>query len=172
MKHFIETAQSASLEEFRALYPAPLLVAIGGIATEGDDFLTRSMANIRLFESGEAADTFDPNTRVFPVVKRPGQNPYSKMIIIGRSAASDIYINSSEVSKMHAYFTWMDLPEGKQFQIVDGGSRNGTWLKVKKLQAHVPQPIESGQVIRLGASISLAFYSPEGLYARLHSLPH
>ncbi|MCU0661669.1 MAG: FHA domain-containing protein [Myxococcota bacterium] len=167
MKHLMEMAKDARVEGFLALCPAPILVTLGVESSEENEGLTKGETRIRTQEHSEVDVRFDPNVRVFEVKKRPDLNEYPDMIIIGRSTTSDIQLHNAEISKMHAYVSFVESPEGRKFQIVDGNSRNGTWIKRIRLSPHKPRMLDSGDIIRFGASVLMAFYYPEDLFPLL-----
>lgn len=166
-KQLIQLAQDNSPEEFVRLIPFPFLVAMGSEFTERGDYMTKAETRIKTHERLEASQQLDPNARVFEVKKRPGLNDTPDRIVIGRSTVSDIQLYNAEISKVHAYITWIDSPDGKKFQILDGDSRNGTWIKRIRLSPHNPRLLESGETIRFGASVFLGFYCPADLHSRI-----
>jgi hypothetical protein len=167
VKQFLDSSKGKTLEQFLYMHPLPVLVVLGGITKSNDGFVTRSVTSVEVFDFHNKTDDLDPNARVFPLEKRENSNHYSQMIIIGRTPNSDIPLISSEISKMHSYLTWKDTDEGKTYKVVDGNSRNGTWLNEKKLAPHKPCDIKSGQVISLGGSIFLCFFSPKDFFSAL-----
>ncbi|MCA8989500.1 MAG: FHA domain-containing protein [Planctomycetaceae bacterium] len=66
--------------------------------------------------------------------------------IIGRQSHCDIRVVSSELSREHCR---IDL-DGKDAQLTDLGSTNGTYLNRKKLEGHQAYPIRNGDLIQLG----------------------
>jgi len=63
---------------------------------------------------------------------------------IGRSSRSDIVIDSSEISELHARI----IKEGKIFKIIDVGSLNGTFLNGKKINS--PKILKDNDEIVIG----------------------
>ncbi|MCU0663603.1 MAG: FHA domain-containing protein [Myxococcota bacterium] len=170
IKHFLDAAKGMSASEFIERHPSHVMVVVGSVAQTDGEFLTRAAASIADFAQMKSALQLDPNARVFLVEKRPDANPYSKMIIIGRAPNCDISLPRSEVSKMHAFVTWTDAPEGKTFMIVDGKSRNGTWIANTKLPPNTPRPLQNGDLIGLGRTVGLHYYNPAGFFSALSKM--
>jgi len=167
VKHYLERTIGVSPEKFEELFPHPVLVVMGGVIDPESDFHTRVSLATDVVESMAKQVRFDPNARVFPVTKRTGANPYAQMIIIGRTANTDIQLQSSEISKMHALITWQDKPKGRTYKIADGKSRNGTWLNSKRLRPQRVHELTSGGVIKLGRTMLLRYLTPTHFYEAL-----
>ncbi|MCU0663413.1 MAG: FHA domain-containing protein [Myxococcota bacterium] len=167
IKQFLRHAHSSSLEEFIECYPSPVLVVKSGLCESDEGFLTQLAEPVEDFEKMKTATRFDPNARVFQIEKRPGSNPYSKMVILGRAPNSDIVLQSSEVSKMHAYFIWADSPEGKTYKVVDGNSSNGTWFAGTRLPPYKPCHLKNGDFLGFGSSILTRFFYPTDFFLAL-----
>jgi hypothetical protein len=101
----------------------------------------------------------DPEAQVFPVVKRPGINPYTGMVTVGRADNCDIIIRSAEISKFHFYLVPNPVEPG-QYSIGDGGSKNGTKLGDIAILPKKTEKIESGDSIFIGNSVVMRFFSP------------
>lgn len=101
----------------------------------------------------------DPEAQVFPVVKRPGINPYTGMVTVGRADNCDIIIRSAEISKFHFYLVPSPVEPG-QYGIGDGGSKNGTKLGDIAILPKKTESIDSGDSIFLGSSVVIRFFSP------------
>lgn len=170
IKQFVDSAASTKVGQFSKVVVEPVLVVLGGEAASGQGFYTEVASSISVLSFMRQQRGITLNARVFPVTKRPGANPYSQMIIIGRASNSDICLGRTDVSKMHAYIT-PDLagPE-PVYRLVDGGSRNGTWVGDKKLKPHLPFELKSGHVIALGGVVFLGFYFPDDFHMELLSL--
>jgi hypothetical protein len=76
---------------------------------------------------------------------RKVQTSFPTMITIGRTSNNDIIVNDVQISKFHAFFRTVD---GKT-QLVDTGSRNGTWLGQTRVT-------KAGADIKLGDMVRLA----------------
>ncbi len=67
-------------------------------------------------------------------------------LTIGRSQGNDIVLDAPGVSRQHAR---LERTTGG-WQILDTGSSNGTFVKSSQLLPNIPEPLEPGQVVRLG----------------------
>lgn len=149
---------------FTELFVHAFLVLIK--APEGnkasDDFHTTQHDNNEISKWIEIASgvRLDDEAEVYPVVRRGDRAKTAGMITVGRTDNCDIWLPYTGVSKFHCYFSQNALiPD--QYQIVDGGSKNGTRLGDKKLKPHQPVVLQSGDTIRLGQHVDLRFF-PSG----------
>ncbi len=76
--------------------------------------------------------------------------------LVGRDPSAAIVLDSPWISERHAELLGGDAP-----CIVDLGSRNGTEVDGVRLQAHVPWPLSSGSVVKLGRVSMLVSRSEE-----------
>jgi hypothetical protein len=85
-----------------------------------------------------------------PVIElvRSAQHP-SQDICLGRAKLNDIVLEDTTISSIHA--TIEDT--GATLMLVDRNSSNGSFVNRVKLTPNVPQPITSGDCIRLGRCI-------------------
>jgi hypothetical protein len=81
---------------------------------------------------------------VLPLVKRPGL-PYPDRMLIGRTDQNDLIIPHQTVSRAHAMITLGDPP-----QLVDTGSKHGTFVHQVRLAINLPCPLPSGRRVRFG----------------------
>ncbi len=72
---------------------------------------------------------------------------------IGRDQNNEIVVANSAISRVHLILRWRD----NAYEIEDQGSTNGTALNGTVLQAKIPQPIHSNDVINVAATIELRF---------------
>ncbi|MDC3379164.1 FHA domain-containing protein [Planctomycetota bacterium] len=86
---------------------------------------------------------------VVALQKREGANPFSHMVTIGRAENNDVILQSSSVSKFHAYLTEVD---GERF-IADAGSSLGTFLGPERLVPRKAVKLPRGETLRLGESL-------------------
>ena len=152
--------------EFAQTYNHPFLVLISDSGevpedeVDGEYFTTVgatiSMDDLQAISEGRI---LDPEARVFPVVKRPGINPYTGMVTVGRADNCDIIVRSSEISKFHFYLVPSPI-DPQQFSIGDGGSKNGTKRGEVNILPKKTEPITSGDSIFLGSSVVMRFFTP------------
>ncbi len=74
--------------------------------------------------------------------------------IIGRDPGADIVISAAGVSRQHCRVHF----DGRQYSLEDLGSSNGTFINGKRLSG--TQPLNSGDQIGLGQTITLTFIIP------------
>jgi pSer/pThr/pTyr-binding forkhead associated (FHA) protein len=83
---------------------------------------------------------------------------------MGRGGHNDLSLVEPQVSRHHACLR----QEGDQFQLVDVGSENGTWLETSRLEVNQPYPLVFYQTFRIGSyqlrlEPSPLTFSPYGL---------
>lgn len=82
---------------------------------------------------------------IFPLEK--------ETIRVGRDQNNDIIVANSAISRLHLILRWKD----NTYEVEDQGSTNGTAINGTVLEAKVPYPIHSNDVINVGATIELCF---------------
>ncbi len=153
-------------EDFIASFNHPFLVLVSETSTIPEDEVdqeyfttvgeTIGLEDLQAISEGRM---LDPEAKVFAVVKRPGINPYTEMITVGRADNCDIIIRSADISKFHFYLVSSPMDPG-QYRIGDGGSKNGTKVGNNSIAPRKTERIESGDSIFLGTSLVLRFFSP------------
>ncbi len=153
-------------EEFVKTFNHPFLVLVSDSSdfdpADADQEYFTTVGNTIGFEDIKGiaeGRILDPEAQVFAVVKRPGVNPYTGMVTVGRADNCDIIIRSAEISKFHFYLVPNPLESG-QYSIGDGGSKNGTKLGDITVQSKKTEKIESGSSIFLGTSVVVRFFAP------------
>ena len=108
----------------------------------------------------------DGQTLVFEVKKGNHKlNTFSFGVTIGRVDSNDIAIEDGSVSRFHAY-----LQETQSGWVVcDAESKNGTFLRDKKLLPNLKTPIDDGALIKVG-DIPLQFLLPQSFLKRVQLL--
>ena len=78
-----------------------------------------------------------------------------KRFVLGRDPRASAVFHAEDVSRQHAELTW----EGEPLTPLLGEvrSKNGTFLANKRLESREPQPVRSGDEIRLGGSVRLTY---------------
>lgn len=66
--------------------------------------------------------------------------------LVGRGPQCSLQLRSSRVSAQHGLIRW----NGARWELIDRGSRNGTWLNGTWLEAGKPYPLELGASIAFG----------------------
>lgn len=155
---FASAALEKSREEFLSAFAGDYLCFFGS----GETDLEESFGTLE----GIQATSTQRFLTIKPVVKRPGANPFTLMITLGRAANNDIQISFSDISKFHAY---LSRGEGG-WVLTDAGSTNGTFLAGSRLKPRSPTGVEHGTEIGL-ASLQAQVQDAAGLYDLLQPLP-
>ena len=98
---------------------------------------------------------------LFPLAKKPGA-PFADMITVGRTANNDVVIKDVTVSRFHAFFRERD----GGWIVCDAGSKNGTMLQGKPLDARKEKSLAPGAAVRLG-DVETTFYDANALFDML-----
>ena len=131
--------------DFVAQNPFPFLLGLGRLAPP-DDPLKTQRGPVRM----DPAITLPTGIAVFPPpgltvrAVRKVQALYPDMITVGRAPNNDVVLQDGQVSKFHAWFR--QGPAG--MELVDAGSRNGTYVDEKRLPGR-----SSGLVVRTGQTL-------------------
>ena len=144
---------------FLAEYAVPVLVFAPRERSEtagGFDFGATQL--LRLVTGVEEPAVPEMPALVAPLKKRAGIP--GRQISLGRTQATDICLDSPDVSTLHAYFNYT---QGQGYSVTDSGSKNGTRMGEVKLTANVAYPV--GNATRIAfAGHEAVLYSSEGFY--------
>ncbi|MCA9932394.1 MAG: FHA domain-containing protein [Anaerolineales bacterium] len=77
-------------------------------------------------------------------------------VVIGRGPNNDIVFVDAEVSRQHTRILW---EETQGYTLQDLGSTNGTFVNGRRISGTVP--LQDGDRVNLGESITLAFHLPQ-----------
>lgn len=120
----------------------PLLVLEAPPASKEDDLLFGTLTAPR-----KRATAGDP--LVYAVRKGTSpQNAFGIGVTVGRTENNDIIIPDNSVSRFHAYF--LQEPKTKDWQLVDVGSSNGSWVGALKLAPSQPMVLTERTRLRFG----------------------
>ena len=111
--------------------------------------------------AGRESPPLPTDLEVYPLTKKAGAS-FPDRITIGRTVNNDIVIADSSVSRFHAYVR----RDGKQWVIADAGSKNGSALENKPLEARKERPLASRSMLRIG-DVDLTFYVAADLFGAL-----
>lgn len=154
MQAFLQHATGAGETEFLAVHPDPVFV-IAPFASDEDPKVSTVAGAPRPHEGGLSW--------VATVAKRPGSNVFTAMVTIGRARNNDVELNSSTVSKFHAYVT---LDAGGPV-LVDAGSTFGTFVHDHRLAPRRERhALRSGDGVRVG-SVAMTFLDARAFYEHL-----
>lgn len=153
----LREAASRSIQEFTAVVRTPHLVL------SGPREATEDALSVGTLFGGPSAFARRV-TRLVPLEKRPGSNPFELMITVGRAGNNDIIADHASVSKFHAYFCRV----GDRWAIVDAGSLNGTFVDAVRLRREERRVLHDEATVRLGDAVVLSYLEPASLYWRLN----
>lgn len=88
------------------------------------------------------------------------------VLTLGRDEKCDLAINDATVSLMHLVFM---LTQKTSWTVRDTGSKNGSWVGDRKLEAGAPLSLSDGQQVKAG-SVQLTFHTPQGLFWRVQAI--
>lgn len=83
---------------------------------------------------------------VFAVATSPA-SPFPGVVTVGRAPTSDIVLESSSVSKLHALIRGSEATE---WRLIDNGSLNGSTLNGQSLEAHREYPLLLSDALSFG----------------------
>jgi hypothetical protein len=150
---FIEIARATSCADFVARHRFLFLWGLGRLFPHTDDKLKTQLEGVLRDPKAQPLELL-----VHRVRKTTDVDP--EMITVGRAPSNDIVIDDSTVSKSHAWFR----ERGPRLELVDAGSRNGTWVGSLRLPPRgSPVGIPVGQLLRFGL-ISFRLLDAEGLW--------
>ena len=141
----------ASGEPARKALVCPFLVWTSGGADSSSD-------RVLFTQVGPGAGGLTGDGRAYEV-KRSTNQPSSgflKGITVGRSDVNDIAVVDHSISRFHAYFR----QESAGWQLVDAGSKNGTWVGATKLRSQESKLVTDGQMVTFG-HVKMLFLLPQ-----------
>lgn len=171
-------AMSLGEAPFLARFPDPALVIAtpGASSARGDPmaWLGKTVADEAAFERtiGVTDTALTPSPEVdlaaataraaaFFARKAPGESTlFPDMITIGRVPNNDIVLAFPTVSKVHAYLR----RDGEGWRLHDHRATNGTFVSQRRLAPGGSHPLEDGDVIHIGPSLTLTFLLPPSLF--------
>ena len=102
---------------------------------------------------------------VFYLKKVSRDGDQSKMTV-GRNPSCDIYIGDNRISSAHSYFEKKEAG----WIIADAKSRNGTYVKDKRLDPFSECPLRSPTEIKFSKRISLVFVDAKTIFSYIIEL--
>lgn len=156
LKQRREEPRHKFLEEHRA----PVLM-VSLAAAEDDDgaFRTQVMTHPGLPVPQEEVGS---SVAVVPVIKRMA-DAFQAFIWVGRESRCDVALPFESVSKLQAQF--VKKPSG-EYELIDAGSTNGTFVDGARLERNKPVAVRSGQKLRFG-KVEALFLAPEAFWDEL-----
>lgn len=150
---------------FRAQLTSPMLAVFppGGSGAAG--FKTETACTDIAKQAGELAQGSDELGRdargayATPVLKT-ANSPWGDRISVGRATNSDICIPDGSLSKLHAHL--IATADGA-YELTDVGSKNGTRVNGRLVEAKVPHRVEIGDTVQFGAVVAVV-HSPASFF--------
>lgn len=164
-----EVLSAESAESFQALQPDAVLVSESPFdSSDARDSCLQTVAasNRRQLTAADRSEAKTSNRHVV-VLSKKARSKFSNMISVGRTTSNDVEIDSSSVSKFHAYFFRRD--NGDWF-VQDANSSNGTFVEGHRIPAETPTKIADGWTIQFSADTCYRFFTPAGLFHYLKSI--
>lgn len=106
-----------------------------------------------------------PAAHVYELIKSSGKGARDT-ITLGRTDDNDVVIAEMSISRQHASFRVISPTE---WQLVDGGGRNGTRLNGVKIPSGMASAVQSGDVIAFGDVGTLLLF-PDMLLEQMDAL--
>ena len=116
--------------------------------------------------SGVSPTTFGGGEPMVFLLTKTRDNAFQRRVTVGRTSNNDLAVEDSSVSRFHAWFQRED--EDAPWFVVDAGSKNGTRVNGKPLEAKKPAPLGNGTRIRVG-HVELSFFDARGFIKMLQS---
>ncbi len=135
---------------------------------EQRSFNTMHLSRSELMQFLKAPSGRNASSRVLKLVK-PGTATFQDMLKVGRAGNCDVVLNSPAISKFHAYFSKEN--QGTRYFLCDVGSTNGTYVNNVKLKPNDRKTLSNGDSISFSRQIHFLFYTPEGCYDLLKTIP-
>lgn len=79
-----------------------------------------------------------------------------KLFVMGRDPRASLIVHSEDVSRQHAEIDWDDKDPPRPL-LAEVRSLNGTFLNADRVSRGDPQPLRSGDMIRLGSSFTALY---------------
>lgn len=160
---FLDDRRQLTREQFLAKHTYPVLVLTltpeGGVVEDGGEFRTQAVV------MGQPLIPPAPSpklTAIVPILKRM-KDPFPTFIWVGRESRCDVTLPFSSVSKLQAQF--LKKPNG-DWDILDAGSTNGTFLNGVQLAKNKPVGLHDLAQLRFG-KIDTRFRTTVGFWDEL-----
>ena len=164
-EEWVSYVEETSREEFLKSYSHPFLLGMNDFDEDYNtnplEFVTMVGQQFPAIANGETAKFY----QVYEVKKQ--KRLYSPMISIGRTGNNDIVLESTNISKFHAYF--VHKQEENKYFIVDAKSTNKTWINQTELKPSVQVEINDLDIINFGNAVDFQFLDPSSFYNHFSS---
>ena len=100
---------------------------------------------------------------VVALIEKTQNNAFQRRVTLGRTTNNDIEIADASVSRFHA---WLEKSDAGEWQLADAGSRNGTQIGGRRIDARALQVLTPGARLKVG-SVLLTYHSADSFLAEL-----
>lgn len=168
LEEFVMPVKQMAQDDFVERHASPFLVwcrAEDDSVNQAWTFKTQTVPQDRavlvrfLSEEGLRLSPEVASYEAYPIQKTQA-NPWRDRISIGRARNNDIVLLDNSISKLHAHLM---VGTSNGTTITDAGSRNGTQVGQRLLQAQEPCSLNSGDTLLLGR-LEMLFLTPRGMY--------
>lgn len=158
---YLKQRREEPRHKFLEEHKAPVLVVQLAAAPEDDGaFRTQVITTSGFEQAGEEGE--GTNVAVVPVAKRMA-DAFQAFIWVGRETRCDVPLPFDSVSKLQAQFV---KKTNGDYELIDAGSTNGTFVEGTRLERNKGVPIKSGQKVRFG-KVEALFLTPEAFWDEL-----
>ena len=160
---YLKQRREEPRHQFLEQYKDPVLVVALGAAPEDDGaFRTQVLTKSQINRAGGGGSEEGSDVAVVPVTKRMA-DAFQAFIWVGRESRCDVPLPFDSVSKLQAQFV---KKTNGEYELIDAGSTNGTFVNGTRLERNKGVPIKSGQKVRFG-KVEALFLNPEAFWDEL-----
>jgi len=124
---YVQVALASSRAAFVAALPHTFVISDGTLARATGPQRTAPVEKADLLTTQDHPS--DRQGRGFMALPlRKVHDTFPNMITLGRTANNDLVVPDVSISKFHAFFRDLGAARGPRFELIDAGSKNGTWV--------------------------------------------
>jgi hypothetical protein len=142
---YVEMVLASTRDQFVVACPFPFLVGDSPLIRPAGPQRTMMLSPVNVAQAAAPETPPGPATAVVLAVRKV-QDAFPNMITVGRTPNNDLVLSDIQISKFHAFFR---VTDGSKYELVDVGSRNGTWLRGRPVG-------KEGQAVTLGDQVRFA----------------
>ena len=150
--------ESLDKDEFVRLFPQPFLVQQTRNRATAKDARFVTLVGV---DTGE--DRLDPLQAPVYYLTKKDRNGFQSMITIGRTENNDVTLDSSRVSKFHAYFSEV----AEAWYVTDSDSRNGSFLAGQPLVPRQATALQNGIELAFSREVIFTFHDSASMFDHL-----
>lgn len=161
LETLVQQARDLTREQFIERFPHHSILQLN----QFEEFsATTNTQRTYLDDDSKTLARTDPKLSVLFFLKSKRGPSILETVTVGRSANSDVLIDTPRVSKFHAFFR--KNREGA-WSIRDSRSTNGTFLNSRRLKLDDEAPLKRGSIIAFSEALRFKFLTPEELFTRV-----